>query len=76
MKITQICFAKNRIYLNQTHIFKSKHIFKRIAQSIRMLNLPQKESKLIAENKGIKVYKSMSKLKLLSIFNAPEPIKK
>ena len=76
MKLTQLCFAKNRIYLNQTHIFKSKYIFKKIAQNIRILNLPQKELKLIAKNRGIEVYKSMSKPKLLSIFKAPEPIKK
>ena len=40
-----------------------------------MLNSSLKESKLIAKNKGIKGYKSMSKDKLLSILNMPEPIK-
>ena len=41
-----------------------------------MLNLLLKELKLIAKTRGIKGYKSMSKNKLLSILNAPKPIKK
>ena len=41
-----------------------------------MLNLSQEELKLIAQDRGIKGCKSMSKHKLLSIFKAPEPIKK
>ena len=53
---------------------KSKHIFKKIAQSIRMLNLSLKELKLIAKNRDIEGYKSISKNKLLSIINTPEPI--
>ena len=39
-----------------------------------MLNLSLKELKLIAKNIDIKGYKSISKNKLLSIFNTPEPI--
>ena len=40
-----------------------------------MLNLSLKELKLIAKNRGIKGYKIMSKDKLLSMRNTPEPIK-
>ena len=40
-----------------------------------MLNLSLKELKVIAKNRGIKGYKNISKDKLLSIVNAPEPIK-
>ena len=41
-----------------------------------MLSLLLKELELIAENRGIKGYKSMPKDKLLCILNVPEPIKK
>ena len=48
--------------------------------SIRMLNLSVKELKLIAKNRGIEVYKSMSKDELLSILKTPKlpskPMKK
>ena len=40
-----------------------------------MPNLSLKELKLIAKNRSIKVYKSMSKDKLLNKPNAPNPIK-
>ena len=40
-----------------------------------MLNLSLKKLKLIAENRGIKGYKGISKSKLLSILNVPKPIK-
>ena len=40
-----------------------------------MLNLSLKELKLIAKNRDIKGYKVMSKDKLLSMRNTPEPIK-
>ena len=40
-----------------------------------MLNLSLKELKLNAKNRGIKGYRSMSKDKLLSMLNTPEPIK-
>ena len=40
-----------------------------------MLNLSLKELRLVAKNRGIKGYKSMSKSKLLSMINPPEPIK-
>ena len=40
-----------------------------------MLYLSLKELKLIAKNRDIKSYKSMSKDKLLSMLNAPEPVK-
>ena len=46
-----------------------------IVQSTRMLNLSLKELKLIAKNRDIKGYKIMSENTLLSIINAPEPIK-
>ena len=41
-----------------------------------MLNLSLKELKVIAKNRRIKAYKSMSKDKLLNKPNAPKPIKK
>ena len=37
-----------------------------------MLNLLLKELKLIAKNRGIKCYKSMTKDKLFSMLNTPE----
>ena len=40
-----------------------------------MLNLSPKELKLIVKNNDIKGYKIMSKDKLLSIINVPEPVK-
>ena len=40
-----------------------------------MLSLSLKELRLIAKNRDIKGYKSMSKNKLLSIINTPEPRK-
>ena len=40
-----------------------------------MLNLLLTELELIAKNRGIKGYKSPSKDELLSVTNAPEPIK-
>ena len=40
-----------------------------------MLNLSLKELKLVAKNRGIKGYKSMSKNKLIRMLNRPEPIK-
>ena len=48
---------------------------KKIVQSIKMLNLSLKRLKLIAENRGIKGYKDISKNILLSILNVPKPIK-
>ena len=43
-----------------------------ISHNIRMLNLSLNEMKLVAKNKGIKGYKSMSKEKLFSVFSEPE----
>ena len=40
-----------------------------------MLNLSPKELILIVKNNDIKGYKIMSKDKLLSIINVPEPVK-
>ena len=40
-----------------------------------MLNLSLKELKLVAKNRGIKGYKSMSKNKLIRMLNRTEPIK-
>ena len=55
---------------------KSKHLFlKRFVQSLRMLNVSLKELRLVAKNRGIKGYKSMSKSTSLNILNRPEPIK-
>ena len=55
-------------------------VSKFFVQSIRMLNLSLKDLKLIAKNRGIEVYKSMSKDELLSILKTPKlpskPIKK
>ena len=57
-------------------MLKAKTYLKKNVQGIRMLNILLKEWKLIAKNKGIKGYKSISKDKLLSMFNTPELIKK
>ena len=40
-----------------------------------MLNLSLKKLRLVAKNRGIKGHKSMSKDRLLSMLNTPEPIK-
>ena len=56
-------------------MLKANSYLKKNVQSIRMLNLALKELKVIAKNRGIKVYKSMSKDKLFSMLNTPEPIK-
>ena len=40
-----------------------------------MLNLSLKELRLVAKNRDIKGYTSMSKNKLISMPNKPEPIK-
>ena len=40
-----------------------------------MQNLSLKELKLVAKNRGIKGYKSMSKNKLIRMLNRTEPIK-
>ena len=57
-------------------MLKAKTYFKKNVQGIKMPNILLKELKLIAKNKGIKGYKSISKDKLLSMFNTPELIKK
>lgn len=54
---------------------QSKHTIKKIVHCIKMLNLSVKKLKLIAENRGIKGYKGISKNKLWSILNVPKPIK-
>ena len=41
-----------------------------------MLNLSLKELRLVAKNRGIKGYKSISKDKSLSMVNTPESIEK
>ena len=56
-------------------MLEAKTYLKKIAQSIRMFNLSLKKLKLIAKNTGIKGYKSMSKDKLLSMFNTSGSIK-
>ena len=51
------------------------NFLKKLFKSTRMLNLSLKKLRLVAKNRGIKGHKSMSKDRLLSMLNTPEPVK-
>ena len=65
--------SPNFALVSRTYLIIIKE--KMLSESIRTLNLSIEELKLIAKNRGTKGYKRMPENKLLSILNAPKPIK-